>query len=132
MLTIRTKNARKPHGGDMRTQPRKPLWNRSRKGTSRVGKFSNKRAFFVIWRLENENSGGDPGVPLRAAIKKGEGLRIIPLIIPLLRFFVIWIEEEKASCVRVQVVVFCATRERLLRQRPYMFARAQGRRASFS
>ena len=72
----------------MRAQPRDPLRKGSRKGTSRAGKFSNKRAFFVIRRLENEafdNSGGDPGVPLRSAIKKGEGLRIALL----LRFFVI-------------------------------------------
>ena len=72
----------------MRAQPRDPLRKGSRKGTSRAGKLSNKRAFFVIRRLENEaptTPAGIPGVSLRSAIKKGEGLRIGPL----LRFFVI-------------------------------------------
>ena len=139
MQTIGVEFAKNPRKGTMaacahnhasRAQPRKPLWNRSKKGRSRLGKFSNKCVFFFMtWRLEMKplQLWRESWSTVARGHKKKE--RIENCFSPaVLGHF----NQEKASGVRVQVGVFSATRERLLRQRPYMFACAQGERVSIS
>ena len=105
MQTIRVefaKNARKGHGGDIRAQPRKPRTTTQAAMESieerkiAFGEVLKQACFFMIWRLEMKppNSGGNPGVPLRAAIKRRRGLRIAPL----LGFLVILIKKKQAAC----------------------------------